>query len=276
MQIKTFQAATILELFETIRTRMGPDAVLLWVRRVPSDQVPGGEALEGAAGLDGNGPAPVVSPLLERTESVPVQQPAPVPVRKPEARPEKTAMNLVTRSDASIHCIVGAPKAGKTEGAEKYAVWLRQRTHLPVGLISIDASNLNALERLQRWSGKVQIPFIVARTASELLTHIRSWNERGPLVLDTPGIRPEQAKSMAQIIALLKKAEYSVAVHLAVRVNGAAGECIRALTAYRPLGFDDILPTSMPATGECQGLLELKAWGVPLVSFSKTPVFEVG
>ncbi|MCW8130167.1 MAG: hypothetical protein KIS92_07450 [Planctomycetota bacterium] len=282
MKIKTYQAGSMVELFDQAREDLGPSAVILWVRRVADERAFGKHLFEGAAAVDLDNapeasaesarpeparpaPAPREEPRTVRAivADAPVQAPSPAQsARGPRRLPE----TLVTRTDASIHCMVGATNSGKTLSAAKFAVLLRERVKLPVGILSIDASNLRGNANLQKFAAKEGFPFATARTASELLEHIRAWDERGPVVLDTPGVRPQEVRAMAQILNVLKKAGYAVAVHLAVRVDENPGACLRALNDFVGLGFDDVIPIGLGDANSNIPLLEMKAWGARLLN----------
>lgn len=279
MRIRTYQANTMVELFDKAREDLGPSAVILWVRRVADERAFGKQTFEGAAAVDLENapeapveapPPPLEHPQREEARTIraivadaPVQTEAP----KPKGRaPRRVPEALVTRTDASIHCMVGATSSGKTLSTAKFSLLLRERVKLPVGIISIDTSNVRANANLQKFAAKEGFPFVIARTASELLAHIRAWDERGPLVLDTPGVKPQEVRAMAKILEVLKQSGFAVAVHLALKMEAQPGASLRTLNDFVGLGFDDVIPHGLADLSTNIPLLEMKAWGARLLN----------
>jgi flagellar biosynthesis GTPase FlhF len=270
MYVKTFQAPNLLELMEAVRSEMGPLAVLISVRRI---ELPSAETvLEGAAAIDREAlppvkPTPEPAANTDRHAAPPVR-PAPIRPHAPEpaARPSHTSRigswlrhstqsllkpsnGLRTESNrlpaSPLLVLVGPLGSGKTAMAAKIATYLRNREELPIGLITTDLSNTNGALRLRDYAERLHIPMTAAQSASELREAIQRWGNRGPLVLDTPGLVPEATETVKTLLDWLRTWIPSIETHLVLNIGDSSEHLTDDLDSFRRVGCQKLILTHM-------------------------------
>lgn len=239
----------MLALLDAIRAELGPQAVLLSVRRVPLDPLAGmdaGSVLEGAAAVDPD--------AVAQQESAPTgTYDRPVMPSAPRAAETRLGSKSVTsqerdRAGAAVWLLVGAPGSGKTVASAKVAAWLRSQQSQPVGLLSTDACNSRQEPALRMHARKLGMPWTAAQSASELHEKVLSWNGRGPLVVDTPGVDGTQVASLRSVKAALEQTGARIETHLVLNAAAPAAEHTRLWKAFAPVGCGQTLLTHLDRT----------------------------
>ncbi len=175
-------APTVRPAFEPVDT---PELAAPALRDTVSKSVPGGEVIARllAAGLD-------------RTLATEVALALPPAIRRePSADALLDALtgrlgSVVTGGEAlaGIDVFVGPPGAGKTTTIAKLAARLRATQGIRPTLVAADGYRVGAVEQLRLYADILRLPFVVARTASDLERVIATGNR--PMLIDTAGRSP--------------------------------------------------------------------------------------
>ena len=306
MQIKTFQARTMLELLDAVRASLGPCAVLLWVKRIPASRE--SEAfLEGAAAVDPepvatrvavSAPAPtgaVLRTLGADPSSIPSAVRRGAPQADPSAhrvseklswfsRRSSSAEEAVPRSKPRSVTWAASPKngpvppivllgpsgAGKTTSAAKLAVLLQNATGGSVGLIAAGRVTDKSSELLSCAAREHGLLMTEARTALELRDRLDRWDRRGAVVMDLQGQWPKDEVLHLELLDALDAYNDPVEIHLVLSAAAPAAENLRTLRSFAPLGYGHVLMTHLDCADPAPNVLaQVKALRLP-VSFLGT------
>jgi len=270
VRITTCKANDLVELMAKIRDVHGPDAVLLAVRRVPSNS--GNERepfiLEGTVGF---GPVPKKDKPQPEKESDKVREglaPAQGLMAEYLAQSEEPASDKEnkTPSDAPVIALLGPMGAGKTTTAAKLAGRLAAKSGKPTGLLSTDAERPGGAGLLMGYANALGLHATTVVSAFDLQDRLARWNWRGPLVIDTRGCGPRDSWAIERLGTLLDSAcgcEQRYLVLSATEHPAMAREC---LEAYSTIGIKGVVLTRVDqATGIGHCLDEVRKREVPIV-----------
>lgn len=230
MPLDTYAAPDVRQLFAEVENRLGPDAIVLHVKRVR--QRDGSEFYEMLAGdpdsVDRNprrryltvGNSAEVSGFAPKVEQVKAER---------DSRP-------------AIVALVGPTGVGKTTTLAKLATHPHIFGGRYVGLLSLDMYRIGAEEQLRNYAEIACLPMQVAHTAGEAAGALRRLESREVVLVDTPGWGPKNSETRdatLQMLAELRPDE----VHLALPATMPRALIIRSLTLYADCGVTHLLPT---------------------------------
>ena len=270
MHYRKFYRPTVREALRAAREELGPSAVVLSTRMVPTPGLrgwlgarhvevtaavertevsaeriepsanrPGGQARSVAARLEATGLAPALAaavathPTLQR--------------RGAGAEAMRTALAETLRplvaddEGASVEVFIGPPGAGKTTTIAKLAAQARARRSVRLGLVAADGFRVGAVEQLRLYADIIGAPFTVARSAPELARAVEGV--RRPLLVDTAGRSPRDAGCAEMLAVLAGRA--GVRRHLVLPATTPPDQARRVLDRFRPALPDRLVLTRL-------------------------------
>ena len=169
MPLKTLVGSNVPTLLKQAQAAIGPDAVILHVRRI---RTPAGEEFEVAAADPATAlRAPVVSTSVSPAQEL-IAPPSP-------------------RSGALVIALVGPTGGGKTTTLAKLANHPRVFGPRRVGLLGLDTYRIGALEQLRTYAELAGLPFAVAYSADDLPTARAKLPGCEVILVDTAGRSPK-------------------------------------------------------------------------------------
>ena len=228
MHVTRYQAQTVKDALRAVREALGPDALVLSTRMVPSPgptgwfgrrlveitaavdriPVPDDRQLHSPSPEDdsrGRGAQEIAARLVATGMASKVARE--VAVAHPKARRRGASWRglratladrlapLATPDNgyAPVEVFVGPPGAGKTTTIAKIAAQEFARRGNRLGLVAADAFRVGAVEQLRLYASILGSPLSVARTPYELMTIVEMATS--PLLVDTAGRSPSDKAS---------------------------------------------------------------------------------
>ncbi len=206
MPIKTLVGDNVATLLRQAEAAIGPDAVVLHVRRV-----------RGVNGL-----------RFEVTAADPAS--AARGVALPQSAPT-TAMELMVPAQPAagplVIALVGPTGAGKTTAIAKLATHPRVFGNRRVGLLGLDTYRIGALEQLRTYAAIGRLTSDVAYGVDDLERARKALNACDVILVDTPGRSPRQRQDREFTEELLRRLS-PAEVHLTIP-SGTAPHLARAM-----------------------------------------------
>jgi len=227
MRRETFTGPSITQLMNEARSRIGPDAMVLSVRRLAS---PGGLFELVAA-------PPAPSGII--AEPVRALRPRPA-----VAEPLGDALLAASGPRPFVLALVGPTGAGKTTTLAKLATHPAVFGDRSVGLVSLDTMRVGAVEQARIHARLARIPLEVVYEKRDVFRALRHLKHCEVILVDTPGRGPgeeEDAEAVGTRLRLLHPHE----THLVLPTGLSESRARRAVAAYRALGITHLLPTKM-------------------------------
>jgi flagellar biosynthesis protein FlhF len=285
MQLKRFRAATVAEALNRARAEMGPDALVLSTRLVPSRGVRGWMGARGVevtvaierdmsedrlpcpSGRHGQPPdvGAVVARLqaggLDVTFAREVAAALPKGARRGASlvslrRALAASLTPVTAGDeghAPIEVFVGPPGAGKTTTIAKIGAQERARRGKRMSLLAADAYRVGAIEQLRMYADIIGSPFFVAHSASDLERAFASADS--PMLVDTAGRSPNDAAARDLFAAIDRRPD--VRTHLVMPAGTSAADGARILDRYADAHPDRVVLTHVDEAETVSPLVNL-------------------
>lgn len=264
MRLKVFHAATTAEALAAIRKELGPDAVILGIRRQ-------GRSVEVSAACE---------PLLEEPVVVPPSPPAPEPKAAPLARhnlPEALASRLLgdrvedalarefrfaelPDGTARPLLLVGPPGAGKTLTTGKMATRAVLAGLSPL-IVTTDAKRAGAIEQLAAFARILGLSVTMAQTPAALSKSLANRTPGQPVLIDTAGSDPFDQAEAATLVAMIRAADAEVLTVMPAGLD--PDEAAELARAYSVLGSRLLVPTRLDQARRLGSVLAA-AWAGPL------------
>lgn len=280
MKLKRYVAPSLPEAVEAVRRELGPDAVLLQVRRVRGrgwrllfrrfDQVEVTVAWEEAAARSRLDRREAAAAAMVRQELLRLQAVEAGGLGKPKPVAPRAGVQRVV-------ALVGPTGAGKTTTAAKLAAHLYLEQGWKVALITADTFRVGAQEQLGTYARLLGVPMDVAPTPIALERALARLGDYEVVLVDTSGRSHRDTARMADLRAFLAAipadgpAERAGGreVHLVLPATMRRAEAEAVAAAYRSLGADRLILTKCD---ECEHMAEalqaVAALGLPLSYFT--------
>jgi len=154
--------------------------------------------------------------------------------------------------------LIGPTGVGKTTTLAKLAAQYRFQQGMDVGLITIDAYRIAAIDQLRTYAQIMSIPLKVALTPEELEKCIRDYKDMDVILVDTPGRSPLNTgalNSLQDFLEAAQPADTHLLIALSMKESDAYMVTEKFVPQYvRQLIFTKIDETSSfgPILGVCR------------------------
>ncbi len=206
MPIKTLVGDNVAALFRQAETVIGPDAVVIHVRRV--------------RGVNGLRFEVTVADPASAARGVALPQAAPTAAMELIVPPQPAAGPLVI-------ALVGPTGGGKTTTLAKLATHPRVFGNRKVGLLGLDTYRIGAIEQLRTYAAIARLDCDVAYGVDDLERARKTLSSCDVILVDTPGRSTRQRQDREFTEELLRRLE-PAEVHLTVP-SGTAAHLARAM-----------------------------------------------
>lgn len=230
MPPETFRGPSVSTVLATAHERLGPDALVLDMRRLPH----GYQLIACQAGDPTAGVLHVPGLSLHGSDATAFRPP------------------LNPASPTQVLAVVGPTGSGKTTSIAKIATHPQVFGQNTVGLIGLDTFRIGAAEQLQTYADLAGLPCAIIHREEDIARALRRLRECRVILVDTPGRGPEGRDDLSVIrtwLDLLRPAE----VHLSIPAGLLPRLAQTYATAYRPLGPTHILATKVDECPEDSG-----------------------
>jgi flagellar biosynthesis protein FlhF len=180
--LKTLTGSNLSALFREAETAIGPDAVIIHVRRIRTAEGPMFEVAAADPATATRAPAPPPAGSSPGLELMVPAQPAAGPL---------------------VIALVGPTGAGKTTTLAKLATHPRVFGSRSVGLIGLDTYRVAAIEELETYGRIAQLPVEIAYSPEDLAAARERLGHCDVLLVDTPGRSPKNRSDRESIDELL-------------------------------------------------------------------------
>jgi flagellar biosynthesis protein FlhF len=247
---ETFTGTDPSSLFAQARAALGPDAVMLGVRRL--------------------GPRRFELTAAVADASAPLSAPAPRPARRALApaltslTPRRPGGPGRITGEPVVIALVGPTGAGKTTTVAKLANHPEVFGGWSAGLISLDTYRVGAIEQSRIYAELSGLPLEVAYEEAEVDVARARLARCEVVLVDTAGRSPRRRDDLAATRRALERLA-PVEVHLVLPAGLLASHARRMLEEYRPLGVTHVLATKVDECPDDRNVFTLAAdQGLPM------------
>jgi flagellar biosynthesis protein FlhF len=167
----------------------------------------------------------------------------------------------------SIGLLIGPSGAGKTAAVAKLASHYRLERRRSVAVVTFDTYRDTAVEQLRRYAKVVGVPFACAVSARQVHEGLRRHTQVDLVLIDMPGIGPEDLALAAELRRLLPKE--AVTTHLVFPASTREQELCRITRRLSDLPQLRLLFTKLDETESFGAIFEVAhQTGLPLSYWS--------
>ena len=148
--------------------------------------------------------------------------------------------NIVARK-RKIVMFVGPTGVGKTTTLAKLATRYSKIQRKRVGLISLDAYRIGAVEQLLFYSKKLQLSLIQANDTNEFGEALDSLRECDYILIDTIGCSQKDAQKLKILRRYAGNQDYQIDVNLVLCANTKFEDLSEIYAAFSPLNVDTLI-----------------------------------
>ena len=142
---------------------------------------------------------------------------------------------------------IGPTGVGKTTTLAKLAAQSRFQYRRSVGLITIDAYRIAAIDQLRTYAQIMSIPLKVALTPEELGQCIRDYKNMDVILVDTPGRSPFNTDALHSLQDFLKAAQ-PADTHLLISLSMKESDAYLVTESFAPRYVRQIIFTKIDET----------------------------
>lgn len=167
----------------------------------------------------------------------------------------------------AIGLLIGPSGSGKTSAVAKLAAYYRLEQRKSVALITFDTYRETAVEQLRRYAKIIGVPFACAMSARQVQAGLRRHAQVDLVLMDMPGIAPEDLALANELRRLLK--HETITSHLVLPASTSAREACRMIGCVKTLPHLRLLFSKLDETESCGTMFEVAhATGIPLSYWS--------
>lgn len=174
----------------------------------------------------------------------------------------KEIMNVITvknpfdikKKKQVIAAFIGTTGVGKTTTIAKLAAMLMLEKTKKVGLISIDAYRIGAMEQLKTYANILGVPCYQAFKKKDLLFALRRMEGRDIVLIDTAG---QSQYDLSRIEELRRSipSDLDISTHLLLSISTTESEMNKAAVNFSPLKYQSYIFTKRDEAQKCGSIL---------------------
>ncbi|MBD0315217.1 MAG: flagellar biosynthesis protein FlhF [Nitrospiraceae bacterium] len=181
-----------------------------------------------------------------------------------EKRIRVTGPLLAGRGDHTVSLMLGPSGAGKTTAITKLAAHYRLEEKKNVSIITFDTYRPASVEQLRMYAAVLGVPFASAVSARQVQAGLRRHAHMDVVLIDMPGIGPEEVASAMELHDLLRD-ESELHIQLVVPASMRESDSFKLYDRVRHLPLLRLFFTKLDETACFGSVFELAyQTGVPL------------
>ena len=160
----------------------------------------------------------------------------------------------IKENNQIITAFIGTTGVGKTTTIAKLAARLMLERAKKVGLISLDAYRIGAMEQLKTYANILGVPCFQAFKKKDLLFALRRMEGKDVVLIDTAG-QSQYDRSRLDELRRLIPGDLNISTHLLLSIATAESEMNKAADNFRCLNYQSYIFTKKDETQKCGTIL---------------------
>jgi flagellar biosynthesis protein FlhF len=156
----------------------------------------------------------------------------------------------IKENNQIIAAFIGTTGVGKTTTIAKLAAKLMLERAKKVGLISLDAYRIGAMEQLKTYANILGVPCFQAFQKKDLLFALRRMEGKDVVLIDTAG-QSQYDRSRLDELRRLIPGDLNISTHLLLSIATAESEMNKAADNFRCLNYQSYIFTKKDETQKC-------------------------
>lgn len=148
----------------------------------------------------------------------------------------------IKKNKQIIAAFIGTTGVGKTTTIAKLAAMLMLEKTKKVGLISIDAYRIGAMEQLKTYANILGVPCFQAFKTKDLLFALRRMEGRDIVLIDTAGQSQYDMSRIEELRRLIPN-DLDISTHLLLSISTTESEMNKAAVNFSPLKYQSYIFT---------------------------------
>ncbi|MBW2245631.1 MAG: protein FlhF [Deltaproteobacteria bacterium] len=153
-----------------------------------------------------------------------------------------------------IAAFIGTTGVGKTTTIAKLAAQLMLKSGKKVGLISIDAYRIGAMEQLKTYADILGIPCFRAFKKKDLLFALKNMEGKNVILIDTAG-QSQYDMSRIEELKRMMPGDMNISTHLLLSVATRESEMNKAAVNFSALNYLSYIFTKTDETERCGSII---------------------
>jgi flagellar biosynthesis protein FlhF len=160
----------------------------------------------------------------------------------------------IKENNQIIAAFIGTTGVGKTTTIAKLAARLMLEKTKKVGLISLDAYRIGAMEQLKTYANILGVPCFQAFKKKDLLFALRRMEEKDVVLIDTAGQSQYDSSRLDDLRKLIPD-NLNISTHLLLSIATTESEMNKAADNFRCLNYQSYIFTKRDETQKCGSIL---------------------
>ena len=160
----------------------------------------------------------------------------------------------IKENNQIIAAFIGTTGVGKTTTIAKLAARLMLERGKKVGLISLDAYRIGAMEQLKTYANILGVPCFQAFQKKDLIFALRRMEGKDVVLIDTAG-QSQYDRSRLDELRRLIPGDLNISTHLLLTIATAESEMNKAADNFKCLNYQSYIFTKKDETQKCGTIL---------------------